>query len=140
MASISLPRLQHHRVLAGQSQRQLAKNAGVSYQNIRRLESGGNAAELPLGVLANIAAALDITIADLLANTPPRATPDSTNTRVTLTQARLLRAIATKPTAAATLSKEDRELTLPALLRAGWIVTADGRVDLHPDTAAALTP
>jgi|SRR5579875_1690131 len=50
---------------AGLSQRQLAQEAGVSFSNISRLESGFHAAPSP-GLLKNIADVLDIDLAELL--------------------------------------------------------------------------
>lgn len=138
MSSITLPGLQQHRILAGLSQRQVAKAAGVSYQTIHRIEAGGNAAEITLGVLAKIANALCIPLTTLLAE--PEALPADTTTRATVTiaQARLLRSIATKPTAMTTLSKEERKLILPSLLQAGWVSAVAGTLTLHPDTAESL--
>jgi len=46
----------------------------------------------------------------------------------------------TTPNAAETLSRTEREITLPRLLRAGLVTTVNDRLCLHPDTTAALTP
>jgi transcriptional regulator with XRE-family HTH domain len=51
---------------AGLSQRQLAQEAGVSFSNISRLESGFHTTPSP-GLLKNIADVLDIDLAGLLA-------------------------------------------------------------------------
>ena len=51
---------------AGLSQRQLAQEAGVSFSNISRLESGFHMSPSP-GLLKNIADVLDIDLAGLLA-------------------------------------------------------------------------
>jgi transcriptional regulator with XRE-family HTH domain len=51
---------------AGLSQRQLAQEAGVSFSNISRLESGFHVSPSP-GLLKNIADVLDIDLAELLA-------------------------------------------------------------------------
>jgi transcriptional regulator with XRE-family HTH domain len=51
---------------AGLSQRQLAQEAGVSFSNISRLESGFHTSPTP-GLLKNIADVLDIDLAELLA-------------------------------------------------------------------------
>jgi len=50
---------------AGLSQRQLAQEAGVSFSNISRLESGFHTNPSP-GLLKNIADVLDIDLAELL--------------------------------------------------------------------------
>lgn len=50
---------------AGLSQRQLAQEAGVSFSNISRLESGFHTSPNP-GLLKNIADVLDIDLAELL--------------------------------------------------------------------------
>jgi transcriptional regulator with XRE-family HTH domain len=50
---------------AGLSQRQLAHEAGVSFSNISRLESGFHTSPSP-GLLKNIADVLDIDLAELL--------------------------------------------------------------------------
>lgn len=140
MATVAIPTLAAHRVMAGLSQRQLAKIAGVNYQTIRSLESGGNAAELPLGVLAQITDALDIGLADLLTDAHITTAELAPIERLTLAQSRLLRKVATKATAAATLSKAERELTLPGLLKAGLVVADTAGLHLHADVAAALVP
>jgi len=144
MPPITLPNLTHHRVLAGLSQRQLAKAAGISYQTIRRLEAGDDAGELRLGMLARIAAELNAPIPALLHQATgaheqdPGLDHGPVAKRITLNQARLLRKIATKTNAAATLTKTEREITLPALLRTGQVTAHDGHLALHPDVAATL--
>jgi len=50
---------------AGLSQRQLAQEAGVSFSNISRLESGFHLSPSP-GLLKNIADVLDVDLAELL--------------------------------------------------------------------------
>lgn len=51
---------------AGLSQRQLAQEAGVSFSNISRLESGFHTSPTP-GLLKNVADVLDVDLAELLA-------------------------------------------------------------------------
>lgn len=53
------------REAAGLSQRQLAQEAGVSFSNISRLESGFHTTPTP-GLLKNVADVLDIDLAELL--------------------------------------------------------------------------
>lgn len=140
MAHITLRSLQHYRVLAGLSQRQLAKAAGVSYQTIRRLEAGGDAGEVTLMVLTHIAAALEVSLSALLDTAEPGVSTPRAPQRLNLHEARLLRRIATKANAAATMTKTERELVLPALLRKGLISLVAGQIRLHPDVAESLMP
>jgi transcriptional regulator with XRE-family HTH domain len=58
--------VREQRERAGMSQRQLAAEAGVSFSNISRLESGFHAAPSP-ELLKSIADVLDIDLAELLA-------------------------------------------------------------------------
>lgn len=58
--------VQQKREAAGLSQRQLAQEAGVSFSNISRLESGFHTTPTP-GLLKSIADVLDIDLAELLA-------------------------------------------------------------------------
>jgi transcriptional regulator with XRE-family HTH domain len=136
----TLPALQQIRTLAGRSQRGLAKSAGVSYQTIRRIELGGDAGDLPLRVLDAIATILGTTLPELLSETHPNiATPDSKG-RVNLAHARLLRDIATNPRAAATMSKTQRELILPQLIRSGLVVVVGGLPQLNARAIISLQP
>lgn len=138
MSKVVLRSLPAHRSRAGLSQRQLAKHAGISAQNIRRLERDGDAGEVTLAVLARLADTLRITMADLLTeaetSTPaPRATES-----LTLTDARVLRKIATKLNASATLKKHERELIIPRLMKAGLVIADGDGLHLHPDVASTL--
>ena len=141
MPAIELASLRDHRFMAGLSQRQLAKEAGIGFQTIRRLELHGDAGTVTLTVLARIATALGTTMPALLdCEQPPKTRPSPGPASLTISDARLLRKIATTPNAAATLSRTEREITLPRLLRTGLIATLDDRLCLHPYTAEALIP
>ena len=136
----ALPALQQIRTLAGRSQRGLAKSAGVSYQTIRRIELGGDAGDLPLRVLDGIATILGTTLPELLSGANPSVAVPATKGRVNLAHARLLRDIATNPRAAATMSKTQRELILPQLIRSGLVVVAGGLPQLNARTIKSLLP
>ena len=141
MPAIELASLRDHRLMAGLSQRQLAKEAGIGFQTIRRLELHGDAGTVTLTVLARISTALGTTMPALLHGEQPSETrPSPGPASLTISDARLLRKIATTPNAAATLSRTEREITLPRLLRSGLIANLDDRLCLHPDTAEALIP
>ena len=127
-----LPHLMQQRILAGLSQRQLAKRAGVSYQTNRRLEQGGDAGDLTLRTVTRLLTALELSIEKLLDTADlPRAT-EPAPTRLEIGEARLLKKLATKPQAQATLTKIEREIVLPKLLRAELIQASDDTVVLHP--------
>lgn len=126
---INAAQLRHHRTVAGLSQRKLAKLAGLGPLGIHRLEAGSDGSRLPLGVVTRIAAALDTSV-DQLIDTPETAAPPVAAEPVTAltpprpldtNQARLLRRLHRGDDIRRTLTKADRELTLPALLRAGFI-------------------
>jgi len=134
----TLPALQQIRTLAGRSQRGLAKSIGVSYQTIRRIELGGDAGDLPLRVLNAIATTLNTTLPELLSGTISEITVPATQSRVNLSHARLLRDIATNPRAAATMSKTQRELILPQLIRSGLVVVMGGLPQLNARVAQSL--
>ncbi len=84
--------LRRHRLLAGYSERGLARALGTSPGHIRRLESGRGHQRLSLGILERLAHLLDLSPAQLLGNTPPPDTPATTDPQrgLTLREARLL--------------------------------------------------
>lgn len=134
----TLPHLTEQRILAGLSQRQLAKRAGVSYQTIRRLEHGGDAGELTLRTVTRLLTALELRIESLLEGTGLPVTTGTTSTRLDIGEARLLKKLATKPRALSTLTKIERELVLPRLLRAEVIQVSDDTASLHTLVADTL--
>lgn len=71
---IDSDRMRHLRLDWGLSQRKLAAAGGVDPLTIKRLEAGADPGDLPLRVLAQIAHALGVPPADLLA-APSRPTP-----------------------------------------------------------------
>jgi transcriptional regulator with XRE-family HTH domain len=58
---------------SGDSQRSLAKTAGLNPLGIKRIEDGADASRLPLAIVRRIAQALGLTIDQLLA--PPPTAP-----------------------------------------------------------------
>ena len=135
MPTMQLASLRDHRLMAGLSQRQLAKEAGIGFQTIRRLELHGDEGTVTLAVLARIARALGTTIPALLDSQPPsQGRPNQGASSLTISDAQLLRNAATTPKAAATLSRTEREITLPRLLSAELVATHNGRLCLHPGT------
>jgi hypothetical protein len=113
MAHISLSSLAAHRCLAGLSKRQLGKHADFRYQRSRPPRAGGDSSQTPLGVLSKISDAINVAISDLLTDVQVVTAEALPIEHVTLDEARLLRKIPTRPTAAAALSKTERELTSP---------------------------
>jgi transcriptional regulator with XRE-family HTH domain len=119
--------LLHHRTLAGYSQRKLAKLAGVNAMTIKRLEDGADASELPLGVLGRIASALALKPGQLLTDANPceGTAADSTGqldeSPLDHNAARLLRRIHRGDDVPRTMSRVERELVLPNLIRRGIV-------------------
>jgi transcriptional regulator with XRE-family HTH domain len=116
--------LRHHRTLAGLSQRGLAKTAGLGPLGIKRIEDGADAGRLPLAVVGRIADAVGVTIDQLLdqvpaptggtaGTTPPNPEPLSYN------QAKLLRRLHRGEDITRRLTRADRELTVPSMLKTG---------------------
>jgi len=131
-------KLRKLRMLAGLSQRQLCKLAGIGPLGVKRIEDGADASRLPLHVVGRIAAALGVQIADLIDN-PARgaALPDvttsaasTTDVGLDLNQARLLRRLHRGENIQHSLTRADRELTLPNLIRSGVVVLHAGQPSL----------
>lgn len=115
---ISATALEHARIAAGLSQRELAKRAGLDYQIIRRAELGRPTPSVTLKEFANIAEQLDVTPAALLQRHIPAPRPAVYDTEeLTVAEARLLRGLETGRRSTRSLSRVERELTLPKLQR-----------------------
>jgi len=120
----------------GLSQRKLGKLVGVNGMTIHRIERGSDASELPLAVLGRLADALDVDAGDLLlgrrdAGPAAAAPPPSDLDPAPLDDnaARLLRRIHRGDDIRRTLSRADREITLPALINRGLVsMTSSGAV------------
>lgn len=130
----------------GLSQRQLAKHVGVSRETIRRLEHGGSAARLPLGVAFRIAEALQAPIADLLQDEPAQPPNDQLTTDsldpapLDHNAARLLRRICRGEDVRRKLSHTDRTLVLPNLLRTNLVQAEPDRLAVTPAFKGWLVP
>ena len=144
---INATRLRHHRTAAGLSQRKLAKLAGLGPLGIHRLEAGSDGSRLPFGVVIRIAAALDTSIDQLLDAPDAAARPVAVDpvdafkppVQLDANQARLLRRLHRGDDRRRTLTKADRALTLPALLRSGVITQDTDHPTLAPAVHTALT-
>jgi transcriptional regulator with XRE-family HTH domain len=118
---INANHLRRARLLAGVSQRAVARHAGVSYQTIRRLENGDSADALPLGVLRKIASGVGIPLCALLCDENTMADPTdlatSDETTLDIAQATLLRRIHRGQRITKTLTSTERKFVLPSLIR-----------------------
>ena len=115
------------RTTAGLSQRRLAREVGLNYQVIRRLEAGGDDSNLTLRDLKNISRCLQTTAAGLLTTAAPTPPPHLTgDTELTADQAHLLRQIQKGNDVRRTLTTISREIHLPHLLRTGVLAVSDG--------------
>lgn len=137
------------RTQRGLSQRQLAKHAGVSYMTISRMENGSDTSDLPLSVLDRLADALDLEPGELLVSrrvalqSPIDGLTDTgvdalDETPLDHNSARILRKIHRSDDIRRTMSRTDRELTLPALVNAGLALVDSSGVWPHPDVALSL--
>lgn len=125
--------LRHNRTLAGLSQRQLAKIAGLGPLGIKRIEDGADAGRLPLAAVARIADAIGITIDQLLDQTASPAgvasctalpEPEPLNHN----QAKLLRRLQRGEDITRRMTRADRELIIPSMMRGGIIESRPGRL------------
>lgn len=134
--------LRYHRTLAAHSQRSLAKSVGLSPLGIKRIEDGADASRLPLAVIVRITEALNLTIDQLL--TSPTSSPDAPEQplsdpgALTYQQARLLRRIQRGQNVTRSLTKADRELTLPFLMRMGLVTTTATGLELTEPAGSSL--
>lgn len=121
---ISPTALSEARILAGLSQRELAKRVGLNYQIIRRAELGQPTPSITLKELGKLAEKLDITAAALLQTPTPAPQSAAYDTEeLTVAEARLLRGLQTGRRSTRSLSRTERELLLPRLQRANLIPT-----------------
>jgi len=129
----------------GLSQRQLAKHAGVSYMTISRMENGADTSNLPLSVLGRLADALNLEPSALLrSGTSCQRTPECpAETRLDAAAlhhnaARLLRKLHRGDDIRKTMSQVDRELTLPALVKARLVIVEPFGLRLAQSVANSL--
>lgn len=134
--------LAHHRARAGLSQRKLALLTGLNYQVIRRLEGGGDDGNLTLRDLGRIGETLGIDPRALLsAPAPPDTAPQSSARDLSVAEARLLRRIHRGEDIRRVMTTTERELVLPALLKAGLVeVSPDGPLTVSDRAAHELDP
>jgi transcriptional regulator with XRE-family HTH domain len=135
--------LRHHRTMAGLSQRGLARAAGLGPLGIKRIEDGADAGRLPLAVVSRIADAVGVTIDQLLDQVPATAGGTSATTLpnpepLSYNQATLLRRIQRGEDITRRLTRADRELTLPSMLKAGLVDTTATGILCRDDVAASL--
>lgn len=138
MTSAVLPGVARRRILAGMSQRGLAKRIGVSYQTVRRIEQGHSAERLPFAVICALAQTLGTTVDELHRFTPAIVTTTECLEELSYPEAALLFRLATNPTACRSLSHQDRAITLPKLLAKGHVVVAGGQPRAAPEVISAL--
>lgn len=126
----------------GLSQRRLAFFAGVNFQVIRRIEAGGDDGNLTLRHYARLCEALGIHPRELLLDESAQVevlAPESSE--LTIAQARLLRRIHRGEDVRRALSRTERELVLPTLVRRGLVRTEGGRpIKLTKQTLEDLSP
>lgn len=119
---ISATALEHARIGAGLSQRELAKRVGLNYQVIRRTEIGRPPRSLRLEEFLRLASVLAVAPAALLQTHAPAPLPVVYDTEeLTAAEARLLRGLQTGRRTTRSLGRAERELHLPRLTRAGLI-------------------
>ena len=129
---IDIDRVITARTELGLSQRQLAKRAGVNRETIRRLEHGADPSRLTLAVIERLASALRLTPSELFMPGPqaddgPSCPVDLDPAPLGHNSARLLRRIHRGEDIRRTMSRTERELILPPLVRQGLVaVRADG--------------
>ena len=139
MSPPTVVHLAHLRALAGRSQRSLAKSCGLSYNVIRRLESGGSTSNVTLGQLDRIASELSCTIADLLEPTESASDPKHPRD-LSIAEAKLLRRIHRGENVSSTLSQPERQFILPALINMDLVTMVQGRPEITKELHQNLRP
>jgi hypothetical protein len=113
----------------------------VNYQVIRRIEAGGDDGNLTLRHLSRICEALELDPGQLLTALPSPTMSEVSVDELSITQARLLRRIQRGDDVRRSLSANERELTLPSLVRRGLVSSAHGGpFELSSEAALDLTP
>jgi transcriptional regulator with XRE-family HTH domain len=136
---ISPTGLRHARILAGLSQRELAKRVGLNYQIIRRAELDRPTPSITLRELAKLADKLGISPATLL-QTPTSSSRGAVydTDELSVSEARLLRGLETGRRSTRSLTRVEREVHLPRLRRQG--LPRQGPVAGCRRSAAPWTP
>jgi len=130
----------HLRVMAGLSQRGLAKHAGVGYQTIRRIEGGENAGHLQLLTVQKIATALDVSLTDLINESTAQPAPIENAIPLNLGDYKLLKNIEQGQKTTSTLTNEQRRIHLPRLVKAGLVTVNGASIKLSPAAKTGLNP
>ncbi len=137
--------LLQRRTLCGLSQRKLAKLAGVHSMTIKRLEDRCDGGDLPLRVLGRLADALHIEPRDLLQRrsaTAPQVPPPPAlaldNEPLDHNAAKLLRRIHRGEDVRRTMTRAEREIILPSLVRRGAVTMTSKGCALGDSVARSL--
>lgn len=128
----------HLRVMAGLSQRGLAKHAGVGYQTIRRIEAGENAGHLQLLTVQKIATALDVSLADLINESTAQPAPIENAIPLNFGDYKLLKNIEQGQKTTSTLTNEQRRMNLPRLVESGLVTVNGASIELSPAAKTGL--
>lgn len=130
----------------GLSQGRLAKLAGVNPQTIKRLEDGADGSELPLAVLGRLANALQVEPAALLRPSDGSRTRREISEPQTLdpsgldyNAAKLLRRIHRGEDIRRTMTRTERQLTLPSLIKRGLVTMTNKGAVLTSLASESLT-
>ena len=136
--AIRIDSLAYHRTIAGLSQRALARQVGVSYQVIRRIEGGEDVGNLPIRILALIAAAVHIDLAKLLGEIGHEPRTEISTKRLSRDQIFLLRRITRGEPVSQQMGHAERTVTLPSLVKTGLVTVESGRPTLTRESANSL--
>lgn len=135
------------RTVAGYSQRSLAKLVGVSGNAIMRIERGADTSRITLAELDRMARALGVQPGQLLLGNagpevlcPARGAGGIDTEDLDHNAAKLLRRIHRGDEVRRNMTRADREITLPALVKRGLIeITPSGPVPTSP-VVVSLSP
>lgn len=136
--AIRIESLAHHRMSAGLSQRALAKQVGVSYQVIRRIELGRDAGNLPVRTLALISAAVHVELSELMHGLGHEPRPAVSAPRLSRDQIFLLRRISRGEPVSQQMGHAERTVTLPSLIKYGLVTLVSGKPQLTGTCSKAL--
>lgn len=135
---IRIDSLAYHRTIAGLSQRALARQVGVSYQVIRRIEGGADVGNLPVRTLALIATAVHIDAKALLSEIRHEPESETLSKRLSRDQIFLLRRINRGEPVSQQMGHAERTVTLPLLIKAGLVTVESGKPKLTQNSHVSL--
>ena len=124
----------------GLSQRQLAHNTGIGYQIIRRLEAENDAGHLNLKTITRLTEELNCTIEQLLGSKAVDTPASEVQTKLSTAQLKLLRRIHRGDYNSATLTQQDRQVNLPALINKKLLEIVAGQPRPTSDVLNSLMP